>query len=86
MREALASEQTTRERNGTLAWLVHSLMDWATSAMDGAQNRTSLHPLAAMRASARRSAVRVLPVPQAMMAFARSWSSKEAWMRSIASR
>ena len=54
--------------------------------MDGAQNRTSLQPFSAIRSSAKRSAMRVLPVPQAMIALARSRRSKQDWIWFMASR
>lgn len=77
-REALESEHTTSGDILTLLWAIHSRMDWPTRAMDGAQNSTVLVPrLSGSRySSARRSDMRVLPVPHAMIALQRSLSSK----------
>ena len=67
---AYGSEQTTRELSGLAVWVSHSRRAWETSAMVGARNRID-SPSATNR-SAIRSAVKVLPVPQAMMSRPRS--------------
>ena len=84
LRDALESEHTTSEDSGTRLCPIHSRMDWPTSEIEGAQNRTVPGP-SCSHSSTRRSDMSVLPVPQAMIALQRSWSSHAASMAAMAS-
>ncbi len=74
-RDALESEHTTSGDSGTRLWAIHSRMDWPTSEMEGAQNRT-VPGLSCIQSSTRRSDMSVFPVPHAMTALQRSWSAQ----------
>ena len=81
---ALVSEHTANWLSGTTESLAQSRSDCDSSDIDGVRNRT-LPPAPAIR-SAMRSAVNVLPEPQAMISRPRSRSANPARVSSSASR
>ena len=86
-RVTFVSEHTAKHRRSSSAWVVHSRIDCARRLSDGTQNSTRARPpLFSAHSSASRRAVNVLPVPQAMMSWPRSWVRNPARTLSTASR
>ena len=81
---ALVSEHTANWLRGTTESLAQSRSDCDSSEIEGVRNRT-LPPIPAIR-SAMRSAVNVLPEPQAMISRPRSRSANPVRVSSSASR
>ena len=70
----VSSEQTARNLNGCEALPVHSLRVWSSREREGRRTRVR----SAFSLSMTQRATRVLPVPQAMMSWPRSWVAN-AW-------